>query len=340
LDEIEAGMIGRLSVAGALAVAFSVTGALADGTPAAPEPSCDFFQAQLIGLFCGHTAFVEAGGEGTGETIKRTTTDVSHFHGHGFGGGTTVEKWNYQNAYESMTLAISPWQGVQFHVTGEAFQYDDSYSSLFTGGGGHFGGGPTLTIQSASGAYGGWQGFGGAATLWDSHMQTPFGNVRYLLNVVGDLQFLPGGGLYGERDLQQIGWESGAELPLGGSGLALDYYGVNLLQHLDNHGFYEIQDTQRVLLADDAYGWAIGPRLEETTVLWHAPGVNTGWSETRLGGELLLEPFRRTTFPLLRDMTLDLAATHSLGQAALVPDWAGNASQYVYEASARFNFTF
>src|SRR6185437_16241378 len=171
-------------------------------------------------------------------------------------------------------------------------------------------------------------------------MQTPFGAMHYVFNVLGNAEFTAGGGLYPGRDLQQIGWQSGAALPLGGSGLSLTYLSTNLFERLDNHGFYDLQNTTRVLLGNDAYGWAIGPRLESTMVLGHSPGVNTGWSETRLGGEALLQPFRRTSFPVLRDMTLDLAATHSLGQAALVPDWAGNASQYVYVATARFNFRF
>jgi hypothetical protein len=337
-------MVGRWIVAGALGLAVSVTAARADGfvpTPNEPAPTCDFFQAQLIGVLCGHTALVSPGVTGGEETINRTTAvapSPHHFHGGGLG-GTTSEKWDYQSTYEAMTLAVSPWQGVRFHMTGEAFQYQDSYSSLFTSsGGGGFHAAPTNL--SLSGSYGGYQEIGGESTLWDTHMQTPFGGMHYVMDIIANLDFLPGGGLYQERDLQQIGWQSGAALPLGGSGFSLTYLSANLFERLDNPGFYDIQNTTRVLLANDAYGWAIGPRLVGTTVLWHSPGVNTGWLETRLGGEALLQPFRRTTYPVLRDLTLDLSATHSLGQAALVPDWAGNASQYEYAATARVNFRF
>jgi hypothetical protein len=349
--KIGAGMVGRWIFAGALGLAVSASGALADqaAPQAEPGPTCDFFQAELIGVLCGHTAFVAPGVTGGGETINRTTTSTPApvaFHGGGHGGfhgggggGTTSERWNYQNTYEAMTLAVSPWQGVRFHVTGEAFQYNDSYSSLFMPGGGGFHS-PTPTNTSFSGSYGGWQEIGAAATLTDTQIHTPFGAMHYVVDVIGNLDFLPGGGLYQQRDLQQLGWQSGAALPLGGSGLSLTYLSANLFERIDNPGFFEIQNTTRLLLADDAYGWAIGPRLDGTTVLWHAPGVNTGWLETRLGGEALLEPFRRTSFPILRDLTLDLKATHSLGQAALVPNWAGNASAYDYAATARVNFRF
>lgn len=331
-------MIGRWIVAGALGVAVSATGALAADLapvppPAAPAPACDFFQAELIGVYCGRTAFVAPVVNGGEYTVNRTTFTP------GAGGGTFSQRWDYQRTYESMTLAVSPWQGVRFHASGEAFQYDNSYSGLFAPNPGGFRA-PFATGSSNSGDIGGWQEIGAAATLWDTHMQTPFGSMRYVVDILGNLEFLPGGGPYQGRDLQQIGWQSGAALPLGGSGMSLTYLSASLFDRLDNPGFYEIENTTRVLLASDNYGWAIGPRLEGTTVLWHSPGTNTGWYETRLGGEALLEPFRLTSYPVLRDLTLDLTATHSLGQAALVPNWAGNASQYVYSATARFNFRF
>jgi hypothetical protein len=334
-------MIGRLIVAGALGVAVSATGALAADlapapvpAPAEPAQTCDFFQAQLIGLLCGRTAYVAPGVHGDGETIESTTSVAPAPPAPG---GQLAQKWDYKNISESMTLAVSPWQGVRFYATGEALQYDNTYSSQFTPTGGGL---PTSTNLSASGSIAGWEGVGGAATLWDTHLNTPFGNVHYLLNIVGGVQFFPGGGPYPGRDLQQIGWQSGAQLPLGGTGLSLNYLATNLVQHFDNPGLYDLQNTTRVLLASDAYGWAVGPVLGGATVLWHAPGSNTGWFSTQLGGEALLQPFRRTSIPVLRDLTLDLAATHSLGQAALVPDWAGSASSYIYSAEARFNFSF
>src|SRR6185437_6556144 len=196
-------MIVRGIVAAALGAVVSATGALADPAPVEPAPSCDFFQAELIGVLCGHTAYVAPGVQGSEETRNWTTISApaGGFHGGGFhggggggGGGTTVQHWDDRNIYESMTVAVSPWQGVRFHVTGEAFQYDDSYSSLFTGGGGggfhggggwHGGGGgwhigPAPAAQSGYGSYGGWQGFGAEATLWDTQMQTPFGAMHYV----------------------------------------------------------------------------------------------------------------------------------------------------------------
>ena len=318
----------------ALGLAVSATGALAADlapvpAPAPPPaaPACDFFQAELIGVFCGQTAYVAPSGQVSRETINQNSATA---------GGTTAQRSTYDRAYESMTLAVSPWQGVQFSATGEAFQYDDSYWRQFTPNGG---GAPTTTSIDRSGDIAGWQGVGAAATVWDTRFNTPFGNIRSVLDVVGNLEFFPGGGPFRGRDLQDLGWRSGAEMQLGG-GLSLDYLATNLFERFDNPGIYEYENTMRVLIASDAYGVAIGPRLEDTTVLGHAAGVNTGWNETRLGGEALLSPFRLTSYPVLRDMTLDVAATHSLGQAALVPNWAGSASDYVFSAEARFNFRF
>src|SRR5579863_442299 len=327
-------MRGMLIVAGACFAA--ATGAFAAEPPPvadAPAPACDFFEAELIGVFCGHTAYVAPSGQGGGETINRTTVvkPVSRFRR----GGTTVQRWDYRNAFEAMTLAISPWQGLRFHITGEAFQYDNNYWSQSTfSGGGHFGNG--VATAHESGSYSGWQDVGAEATIWDR--QTASG--RYVFNLAGGLQTFPGGGAYRGRDLQQIGWESGAQWRLGGSGLSLDYFSTTFLQRFDNPGELRAASATRLLLASDAYGVAVGPRLDGTSVLWHAAGFNTGWSEVQLGGEALLEPFRRTQFPVLRDMTLDLVATHSVGQGALAPDWAGSASRYVYAVTARFNFRF
>jgi hypothetical protein len=187
-----------------------------------------------------------------------------------------------------------------------------------------------------TGAYPGWWGAGAEATIWDRTTDSG----RYILNVFGGAQFTPGGGLYAGRDLQQIGWESGAQWRLGASGLTLNYTSSTYLQRLDNPGEIRATSGARLLLANPDWGVAIGPRLDTTTELWHAPGYNTGWSEVLLGGEALIAPFRRTAAPVLRDMTLDVSAAHSLGQAGLVPDWAGSSSRYVYSASARFNFRY
>ncbi len=331
-------MRGLLFAAAAFfAAGFGGAAFAADAPPVADaQAPCDFFEAQLIGVFCGHTGYVAPSGQGGEETINQTTTTRPSrgFHGGG-GGGTTVQRWDYRDAYESMTLAVSPWQGVRFHVTGEAFQYDNNYWSQFTPSGGGFHG-PGVTTAHDSGSYAGWQDVGAEATIWDR--QTATG--RYVLDVAGGMQFFPGGGPYRGRDAQQIGWESGAEWRLGGSGLSLDYYSTTFLQRIDNPGELRADSASRLLLASDAYGIAVGPRLDGASVLWHAAGFNTGWSEVQLGGEALLEPFRNTSFPVLRDMTLNLIATHSIGQGALVPDWAGSASDYLYEATARFNFRF
>jgi hypothetical protein len=329
--------MGKRPVVLAALAAVWTTGALADeATPAAPAPACDFFAAELIGEFCGHTAYVAPFGGGSDETINQTRTVPPRPLPFRRGGGTIFKHWDYQNTYEGVTLAVSPWEGVRFHVSGEAFQFDDSYSTHNTLSGFH----RNVVTPPDSGGVPGWFDIGVEATIWDTHFGTPFGNVHYVFNAVGGMQLFPGGGPYRDRDEQHIGWQSGAELPLGGSGFSLDYLATNLLRRFDNPGIVDFDDMTRVLLANNAWGVAIGPRIEGATVLWHSPRYNTGWSAFGLGGEALVEPFRHTSIPVLRDLTLDLSAVHSLGQADLVPDWAGSASGYIYAAEARFNFAF
>jgi hypothetical protein len=104
-----------------VAMAALAGGARAAGTGPAEAAGCDFFQAELIGVLCGGTGYVAPGGQGSEETINRTSTLNSGFpHGSH---GVQTERWTYILAYESLTAAISPWQGVRFHVSGEAFQY-------------------------------------------------------------------------------------------------------------------------------------------------------------------------------------------------------------------------
>jgi hypothetical protein len=327
-------MRGRGLAFAVLAAAWGVGAHAEQATPSAEAgpAACDFFAAQLIGVFCGHTAYLAPAGQFSEETIKRTTTtrQIGRIPAR-----TTVERWDYRSASESATVAFSPWQGVRFHASADAFQFDDSYQRQSTppgGGGFHFLG----ASSHADGGGLGWQEIGAEATVWDRQTDS----TRTVFNLAGGLQLFGGGGPYRSRDLQQVGWESGAEWRLGGSGLSLDYFSATFLQRFDNPSALEAQSTSRLLLASDAFGVAIGPRLEGTSVLWHGPGVSTGWSEARLGGEALVEPFRLTPLPVLRDMTLDVAATHSLGQAELVPDLAGRASAYIVAASARFNFRF
>jgi hypothetical protein len=321
--------------AGALGLfAALAPGAVWADSTGAPAETCDFFQAQLIGVLCGHTAYVGLGVVGGEFTDNRTTTVLSQRSRRG-SSGTLVQHWDERSIFEDAILAVSPWQGVRFHVSGEAFQYDNDYTRDAS----HVAGfrfGPPITTAHVTGSYAGWETIGAEATIMDR--QTASG--RYILNLVGGAQLFPGGGIYNQRDLQQIGWESGARWNIGASGLSVDYASQTFLQRFDNPGVFRLASLSRLSLANDAYGVAAGPLLVSTSTLGHAPGVNVGWSEWRLGGQALVAPFRRTSWAVLRDMTLEASATRSLGQGGLVPDWAGAASVLDYAVAARFNFRY
>ena len=316
------------AIAIALGLAAAPIASAADLTPvpasAAAPQGCDFFEAELIGYLCAKTAFVGVFGEEFNLTNKFSAP---------FPGGVFTQKFQTRQVDEGATVSVTPWEGFRLSVQDEAFQFKNTQTQQNV----IFGGPPQPVFTgSQSGSGGGWLSVGAEYTLWDR--RNDYG--RFITSLVGSIQTFPGVGPYLARDLQQIGWNSGAKFALGGSGLSLNYFGNTLFQHFDNPGETRISSYSRLLLTNDAWGVGVGPRLGTTTELWHAAGVNTGWSDTRLGGEILLEPFRTTQVAFLRDVTLDGYYVHSIGQANLVPNWNGSTSAYTFGGSARFNFRF
>ncbi len=124
--------------------------------------ACDFFQAQLVGLLCGGTGYFAPEIGGSDLTRSRTTTIHRGFRGEG--ASTRTDHWDDRTTYEDATIAVSPWQGVRFHVTGEAFQYNDRDAYDIQGGGPHGGGhrGDGFDADLPTGFGGG--GFSGVAT--------------------------------------------------------------------------------------------------------------------------------------------------------------------------------
>jgi hypothetical protein len=310
----------------ALAAVFPASAAdltAAPGPIAAPQ-GCDFFEAELISYLCAKTAYVGVFGGGS---------NFTHTFNTPFPGGVSTQKFTSKQADEGGSVSITPFEGFRVTLEDEAFQYKNTQTRQNV----VFGGPPLPAFTgTANGSQGGWFSAGAEYTLWDK--SNDYG--RFITNIVGYVETFPGGGPYQSRDLQMLGWNSGAKFALNVYGLSINYFGNTLFQHYDNPGETRISSYSRLLLANDALGIGVGPRLATITELWHAPGVNTGWSDTRLGGEVLLEPFRTTQIAYLKDVTLDGYYVHSIGQANLVPNWNGSASAYEFGGSARFNFRF
>ena len=228
---------------------------------------------------------------------------------------------------------MTPWQGVRLLATGEVFQYENMYSKQFTPLGDVQG--SSLNSTNRLGANAGWESVGAEATIWSRQTESS----RYNLNVSGSLGLFPGGGFYTARELQQIGLEAGARWRLDDSGLSLNFSQAIYLQRFDNPGEYLFFGQARLLLANDDYGVAAGPVLTNTDVLSHAR-FRTGWTDVEVGGEALVAPFHNTQLPVLKDMTIDLSAMHSIGQASLFPVSAGSTSAVSFAAVARFNFRY
>jgi hypothetical protein len=291
--------------------------------PVVETQGCDFFEAELIGYLCGKTAFISVGGDAYTLTNKFNVTAP---------GFSLSRKSVSQQAEEGAALAVTPIDGLRITLGDEAFQYRNTLTqqvvqTVF----------PNQAFQQTlSGAQNGWASASVEYTLWDKH--NDYG--RFITNLVGYVETFAGGGPYQMRDLQQIGWSSSYKYAFGASGYSLNYFGNTLFQRIDNPGETRVSSYSRLLLANDVWGVAAGPRLATTTELWHAAGVNTGWSDARLGGEVLLEPFRMTKIAYLKDVTIDAYAVHTIGQASLIPTWLGKASAYDYGGAARFNFRF
>ncbi len=317
-------LLGIVAAIGAAAVASA-------DEPVAPDgaQTCDFFQSELTYVSCGNTASFSLSADGTEMTVRRTVLAQPHN-----ASADTIQHYNYLEADEGAALVVSPWQGVRLIASGAAFEYDNSYSEQFTPLGGLLG--PATHTTDRLGGDVGWESVGAEATIWEQETDTG----RYVLSVSGGAELFPGGGAYTARDLQQVGFASAALWRLGDSGYTLDYSGTISLQRFDNPGEYMMASQARLLLASVDYGIAAGPLLIETNVLSHAARFNTGWSETDVGGEAVAAPFRKTTIPVLKDMTINMTATHSIGQAALIPVAGGSASAFNYRILAQFNFRY
>ncbi len=255
-------MIGRLIVAGALGVAVSATGALAADlapapipTPAEPAQTCDFFQAQLIGLLCGHTAYVAPGVHGDGLTNESTTSVAPAPPAPG---GVLAQKWDYKNTSEVDDLRRFALAGgailrdrrsppVRQHIFEPvradrrrlAHVHEPVRVRLHRGMGGRRRGGdalghpPEYPVRKRA--------------LRVQHRRQASSSSPAAAPIRGAICNRSAGG-------RARSCRSAA------TGLSLNYLATNLVQHFDNPGLYDLQNTTRVLLASDAYGWAVGPR--------------------------------------------------------------------------------
>ena len=297
--------------------------AAARAAPAIALQGCDFFEAELISYLCGGTAFIQPFGAAFDFSQSRAAALARP-------AGTRFTASRSRQADEGVTLGLTPWEGVRVTVSGEAFQYDNTTrQQIFP-----VAAPPSpASVSSARGAKGGWLSIGAEYTLLDR--VTPQG--RTLVNLIGNLENNPAGGPYAARDLQQAGAVLGAKWTLSPTA-SLNYDGVTMLRRLDDPSQLQLSGASRLLWARDDLGVALGPRLQTTLELWHSPVVKSGWREARLGGEILLAPFRLIGPAALQNITLDLYALHSLGQASLASNANGPARAYEYGASASFHF--
>jgi hypothetical protein len=124
------------------------------------------------------------------------------------------------------------------------------------------------------------------------------------------------------------GVEANARWPLGDSDYAVILRSELAIARLSVQATTSVSPELTLLLSQDRWGVAIGPVIGTSVLLNrdHA-GTNSPIS-TSAGVAVRTQPFRRTAWPVLHDLTAVFSATHSLGQAAWVDTRHGRASQF------------
>ena len=101
-----------------------------------------------------------------------------------------------------------------------------------------------------------------------------------------------------------------------------------------------VQPSLALLLSSDVYGFAVGPAAYSNILLDREGGVGNSPDSTFVGGQIRAQPFRVTGIRFLRDMTIILSGSHSVGQSSWVPTSAGNAHALVFNATVAWHFAY
>ena len=286
--------------------------------PAAPASAalviCDFFQNQLISTFCAQSVDV-AGTVSGSEDRRRTLTN--------FGGA-----FSYRQTFVSGggSLSVTPLSWLRLSASSSYAQSDVTVrNDPFNNGG--------VTAKTRS-SYVSWQDFAASVNLLD----TGPGDTRYVVNVLGGAGFIPARtGL--KADSRIIGQITGAaRWRLGASDYSLNFRSTLQGERVTQFREGLVQTTARLLLAQDVWGVALGPSFSSS----HLATVNGGLprhSNAYFGGVTALwQPFRASATPVLRALTLQGTAAHSIGNAAFTNYDRSRAMTYSANAALHFQY--
>jgi hypothetical protein len=134
---------------------------------------------------------------------------------------------------------------------------------------------------------------------------------------------------------------AGAHWVLRNTDYSLNPLATLTLAHFTRSPTNQFASNVRVLLSQDVWGVAAGPVVTTNVLNYHATNGN-GFPAQQYyaGAHLMVEPFRLTVSPVLKDVVANFDVLHSLGRAGTVYYWIPNADEMIYKGSVQFNFTY
>jgi hypothetical protein len=287
------------------------------GEPTAPSiASCDFFQNQLIGAFCDRTY-------GATVTVEHEQYRAAFASPYGWS-----ESWMNDWVDETVSAYIVPLPWLKLNLSTEHNNYTQSYLSSFNNG-------PKVSKLSNAA----WQNLGATARLLDYNTA----GLRAFVSANATIGFLPAydyvGVSYGERTYFAGGFSAGLHYVLGVSDYSLNPLAAVNLGRYNHPGQTEFSTSAQVLLAQDVWGVAAGPLVTTNALSFH-PTSGPGFpaQEYFAGAHLVVEPFRLTGTPVLKDVVANFDILHSLGRPNFTYYYIPNADEMIYKGSLQFNF--
>ncbi len=292
------------------------------GEPAAPAmASCDFFQNQLIGSFCDRTY---------GATLTLEHDQLTENYANFLPPGNVGSQTGRLDSLEATAAAyVVPLPWLRLTVSSEHNNYSDVDSlNVSASPIGPYQNRYVYRLSNAA-----WQNFDATVRLIDYNTD----GLRAFVSANANIGFISGVAGNPERTVFSGSLYGGLHWGLGGSDWSLNPYGTITLQHYDNPDQDNLQSTFRVLLAQDAWGLAIGPNITTNSVFYRQGGGPQPAQNYFAGVRMVVQPFRLSQIAILKDVNLEFGVEHSLGEVS-APSLAPNADEMIYSGSVRFNF--
>lgn len=298
------------------------TAVVGDARGGEPAPSCDFFVAEQIGQLCGMAGFFGV------STLRQSDVDslFETYHGRAY-------RYRYETTWNDIGagLVIQPSSGWRFSYYSHGDLYGHEQLTQ----------GPNYQVSSKiSREQQGWQSFLAEATLIDAKA----GDAHVVLDAAETFEFInvpSGSGGNQHRDYARSALQLGLRRPLADTPYSVGLIGEAGLDDYTNPDVSDAFGSAQALLSHDASGVALGPEVTSSWTLTHSHNAFIdAQPAAEAGAGALLQPFRRTGWPILSDLTLKLDALHSLGQYHVNSTLPGSLATWEYTTNLRVYFRF